>query len=272
MQENEVSWCSTSTNASKVMERVQIEVIEIYGRNSPFYSTATHKFRLVMSVIDCFSKHCWLVPLETKQALSVAETLCSLFRQFGCPHLLQSDNGKEFVAKVVKELCCKLNIHGRPYHPQSQGQVENLNKRVKKSLASLLLRFPCEDQGNIWPWLVDEAAQLLNNTYNDAIKDVPFRVFFGRDSSQFGINNTSDLFSITPKDSDILLSSECEDIAHCDKDIDGLDIEFETSDLQGIPKPQQKVCREIQNPVSDSMRHGFLELCIATFQEDKGKP
>ena len=62
-------------------------------------------------------------------------------------------------------------------------------------------------------------------------------MFFGRDSSQFGINNTSDLFSIMPKDSDILLSSECEDIAHCDKDIDGLDIEFETSDLQDIPEP-----------------------------------
>ena len=38
-------------------------------------------------------------------------------------------------------------------------------------------------------------------------------------------------------DSDILLSSECEDIAHCDKDIDGLAIECETSDLQDIPEP-----------------------------------
>lgn len=34
-------------------------------------------------------------------------------------------------------------IHGRPYHPESQGQVENLNKRVKKKLSKLL---PAKDQ------------------------------------------------------------------------------------------------------------------------------
>ena len=34
-------------------------------------------------------------------------------------------------------------IHGRPYHPESQGQVENLNKRVKKKLGKLL---PAKDQ------------------------------------------------------------------------------------------------------------------------------
>ena len=28
-------------------------------------------------------------------------------------------------------------IHGRPYHPESQGQVENLNKRVKKKLGKI---------------------------------------------------------------------------------------------------------------------------------------
>jgi hypothetical protein len=52
------------------------------------------------------------------------------------PQILQSDNGKEFVAEVVKNVCNILNIkirHGRPRHPQSQGQVERLKKKNVQS-------------------------------------------------------------------------------------------------------------------------------------------
>ena len=43
-------------------------------------------------------------------------------------------------SNVTEIICSKLNIkllHGRPYHPQSQGQVENLNRRMKRAFVSL---------------------------------------------------------------------------------------------------------------------------------------
>jgi hypothetical protein len=47
---------------------------------------------------------------------------------FGAPHILQSDNGREFTAEIIKELKVlwpDLAIfHGKPRHPQSQGSVE----------------------------------------------------------------------------------------------------------------------------------------------------
>ena len=144
--------------------------------------------------MDCFSKYCWLVPLQTKQTVEVANGLCAIFKQFGCPHILHSDNGGEFVSNVTQILCSQLNIkviHGRPYHPQSQGQVENLNKRVKRALVSMLLKFKKDDQAKIWPSILCEVAQLLNNTFNN-IKDIPFRVFFGRDSGHFGLKGIND--------------------------------------------------------------------------------
>ena len=48
--------------------------------------------------------------------------------------MLQSDNGREFSNKVVKEVVsmwpeCKL-VHGKPRHSQSQGSIEKANRDV----------------------------------------------------------------------------------------------------------------------------------------------
>ena len=70
-------------------------------------------------------------------------TPCYIFSEvfsiLGAPSLLQSDNGGEFVNEVIAEIA-KIwgtkQVHGRPYHPQAQGSVENLNKRIQDALSS----------------------------------------------------------------------------------------------------------------------------------------
>ena len=64
--------------------------------------------------------------------------LISIFSIIGCPEIFQSDNGKEFVAKVKKEL--KLLwpnlkiVRGRALHPQSLGTVERSNGDINNML------------------------------------------------------------------------------------------------------------------------------------------
>ena len=123
-----------------------------------------------------------------KTVIEVARALCSIFREYGCPKIIHSDNGKEFVANVVTSMCSNLGIakiHGRPYHPQSQGQVESLNKKVKQFIAARLLSFSPDQQSDVWPWLLPEAAHFLNNTWHSTINEVPFTAFYGRESGQF---------------------------------------------------------------------------------------
>ena len=76
-------------------------------------------------------------------------------------------------------------IHGRPYHPESQGQVENLNKRVKKNLAKLLCQRPADEQAKLWPYLLPLVVKEINTTWHHTIQDVPFRVFKGRSTAEF---------------------------------------------------------------------------------------
>ena len=65
---------------------------------------------------------------------AVAYELFLIFTTQGCPAILQSDNGSEFVNEVINKLMvmwpgCKI-VHGRPRHPQTKGSIERANKDV----------------------------------------------------------------------------------------------------------------------------------------------
>ena len=67
-------------------------------------------------------------------ATDVAYELFLIFTTQGCPAILQSDNGGEFVNEVITTLMkmwpeCII-VHGHPRHPQTQGSIERANKDV----------------------------------------------------------------------------------------------------------------------------------------------
>ena len=124
-----------------VMEEIQCDLISIVSKKGVLPSR-NHEFKYILTVKDCFSKYCWLTPLKSKEAHPIAGVLNKIFHEHGPPTYLHSDNGSEFVNSFVKQVCTKFTVKmkcGRPYHPQSQGQVENLNRRVKNCLRHFLL-------------------------------------------------------------------------------------------------------------------------------------
>ena len=63
--------------------------------------------------------------------------LKDFINKYGKPNSIHTDNGKEFCNKLIEDYCKENNIniiHGRPYHPQSQGVVESYNKEIKRLL------------------------------------------------------------------------------------------------------------------------------------------
>ncbi|CAF4733883.1 unnamed protein product, partial [Rotaria sp. Silwood2] len=61
-------------------------------------------FKFILNYQDHFTKFCILRPLKTRTAAEVAFHLLDIFTTFGAPIILQSDNGREFVAKIIEEL------------------------------------------------------------------------------------------------------------------------------------------------------------------------
>jgi len=87
-----------------------------------------------MNYQDHLTKYIILRPLKSKTAEEVAYQLMNIFCMFGVPFILQSDNGHEFVNKIIQNLAdmwprMKL-VHGKPRHSQSQGSVERSNQVV----------------------------------------------------------------------------------------------------------------------------------------------
>ena len=119
-----------------------------------------------------------------------------LFDVEGAPDILQSDNSKEFVNSLIKQLSNEFGfciIRGRPYTPKHQRQVENLNKTVKAYLRKLLQSFDTEEQGKVWPLLLPGIANKINKSYHSMIDDIPLRVYRNRDANSID-------FTIAPED------------------------------------------------------------------------
>ena len=92
---------------------------------------------------DHWSKFHILWPLMKKSAVDVAVGLVKrVFPYLGLPKILQSDNGREFVNEIVKEVVRSwpgevVLINGHPRHLQSQGLVEKGNHLVEMQIQSM---------------------------------------------------------------------------------------------------------------------------------------
>ncbi|CAF5219309.1 unnamed protein product, partial [Rotaria magnacalcarata] len=103
-----------------------------------------------------------------------------LFFQFGSCKILQSDNGKKFTARIIKDLKIKwpelVILNGRPRHPQSQGLVE----RGNSTLCDILGKCMHDRDTSHWvSWLLP-AIYSMNTSIAQGIKYTPFEVVLGQ--------------------------------------------------------------------------------------------
>ena len=171
--------------------RLQIDLIDMAPRKRQFTCMSNNRwnFRYIVSVKCCFSKFCWLFRIQNKNADDIYALLYVLFQKEGCPDILQSDNGSEFIADIIIKLCHDFGVrvvHGRPHHPQSQGQIENQNKVIKRHLAHYLQTLTAMTQAACWPILLPFVADVLNNTPSTTTNDKPFCLYKNREPKSFG--------------------------------------------------------------------------------------
>ncbi len=101
---------------------------------------ASRKSASILCITDAFTKYAVVTSIPNKDMQTMAKAIFELwFCKFGIPAQIHTDGGKEFVNKLITELCKLLNgQHTKmtPYHPQCNSQVEVFNKTVKKYLVS----------------------------------------------------------------------------------------------------------------------------------------
>ena len=139
------------------------------------YQTEEDKYLVVIA--DHFSKFGWCKSYPSKESKFVVEAIRVFFTFCGKPNILQSDNGKEFVNKEVESFLQKQGVkfvHGRPYHPQSQGMVERLNRTIQENLNVVYAKDPTTF--NIRD-AVNDIMRSYNSNYHTSIKMTPREAF-----------------------------------------------------------------------------------------------
>ena len=105
-----------------------------------FVEDRTHdgrKYRM-LNVVDEFTHECLAIRINRKlKAIDVIDVLSDLFTLRGVPGHIRSDNGPEFVAKIVQEWIATVGAktaYIEPGSPWENGYIESFNARLRDEL------------------------------------------------------------------------------------------------------------------------------------------
>jgi hypothetical protein len=137
-------------------------------------------YNWIMNYTDHGTKLCWLRPLANKEATTVARALLEIFCMQGFPCILQSDNGREFVNRIIGCLMstvpnCTI-LRGRPRHPQSNGGVERCNGTVKPMLGKWMQ----ENGTSNWSLGVHVVQMCKNSMHHKTVSSTPYMLVYGQ--------------------------------------------------------------------------------------------
>jgi hypothetical protein len=112
----------------------------------------------------------------TTANLLVNEFIC----RFGVPEYLHTDQGRNFEASLIKEMCRLLSIQKTrttPYHPQSDGLIERFN-RTLLSMLSIAAR---EDKHN-WDLMLPVLLLAYRTSVHETTGETPSLLMLGREA------------------------------------------------------------------------------------------
>jgi len=134
------------------------------------------KFLLCMT--DAFTKYTELVPLDNKEANTVADAIFDKWLcRYGIPIDVVTDNGREFCAALTERLLKKsgaTHLTTTPYHPQTNAQVEIFNKTIASYLKSFV-----KDSTLDWGLYIHPMMFSYNTSFHRSVLNSPHVLNFG---------------------------------------------------------------------------------------------
>ena len=192
-------------------DRVAVDVL------GPFpTSDQGNKYVIVFS--DYFTKWPEAFAVKTADAVTTAklfveEILC----RHSAPRKLLSDRGKNFLSRVVKDVCQLVNtskVNTISYHPECDGLVERFNH----SLTTIISMYVSEHQSD-WDRFIPYALFAYRTSIQSSINETPFYLLYGRDPRfpmDISLSKPDELYNNTDNYRSVLINRfiEAHKLAH----------------------------------------------------------
>jgi hypothetical protein len=159
-----------SIEVSGLFERIGIDLIT----NLPITKEG---YNGILVITEYFSKFPYAVPIYSKCAEEIATHLWQYISIFGCPKVILSDQGSEFLNKVVEKLTRAFGIVHRvtsAYNPRTNGLTERFNKTLVEMLAKMT-----EDDPSTWNMWIPYCLMAYRDRKNSTTGFSPFELLFG---------------------------------------------------------------------------------------------
>ena len=183
-----VESCSLCRREKLTVDKYQLQTTEI--PDQPFAKVGidlivdldvSHKGnKNILVVVDHLTGYPIAVPIPKKEASTVVDAFYEkVILEHTAPHIVLSDNGKEFANDTMAQLCDAFNIKHNftsPYMPQSNGKTENFNKFLKASIRKL-----CQDDKQGWDQVLSQILMAYRCCPHTSTGESPFFLLYNRD-------------------------------------------------------------------------------------------
>lgn len=136
------------------------------------YASLNNGYKYIMTIINCFTKFAYAVPLKSKKAKDIAVALKPILQNNQMKHF-QTDQGSEFFNAEVAHLLRNHNInHYYTYSDKKASIVERFNRTLKERMWRIF-----SEQGSFkWINILPDIVNNYNNSKHRTTGEKPINV------------------------------------------------------------------------------------------------
>ena len=135
-------------------------------------------FNHLLTIVDRFTRWPVAIPIADMNAETVVDSLThGWISTYGIPEIITTDRGSQFSSQIFTQLLRNWGIKHimtTAYHPESNGMVERLHRRLKESLIAL-----GDGERLQWYWKLPMALLAIRTTIKPDIGASPSELVFG---------------------------------------------------------------------------------------------
>ncbi len=153
---------------TKRFEKLAVDVVGPLPKSKQNY-------RFILTAMDLATGFPFACPMHGFTAEETAQNLILIFSFTGSPVAVLSDQGSNFLSRVMSCVYAKfgiLRIRTSPYHPESNGKLERLHSTLKAVIRKSL------DNRSDWPAVIPLALFYLRNLPHSRHGHTPYELTF----------------------------------------------------------------------------------------------